>query len=204
MLTVKVLFICLIFRLTFAGLWSLSVCKSSNLKQRALCREPTDPRGDEILSPLLHATSSPGGCGLQRAPQPLLRSAAHPPPALAFPQHRPSPLLPPGAQQSPAGESPAATRATCTTAALGATSPLSQHCCLLSLKHRGLLCCFVFFKTTLWKTVVRQRWHGHYLLFSRGELALVSAKRLHCQCLRFSAGACALPLLRVPKPFANI
>lgn len=38
MLTVKVLFICLIFRLTFAGLWSLSVCKSSNLKQNTLPR----------------------------------------------------------------------------------------------------------------------------------------------------------------------
>lgn len=102
----KVLFICLIFRLTFAGLWSLSVCKSSNLKQRALCREPTDPRGGEILSPPLHATFSPGGCGLQRAPQSLARSGTRPPPALAFPRHRPPLLLPPGAEQSPAGGKP--------------------------------------------------------------------------------------------------
>jgi len=57
---VKVLFICLIFRLTFAGSWSLSVCKSSNLKQRTLCREPTDPQGDEILSPSLYTPFSPG------------------------------------------------------------------------------------------------------------------------------------------------
>lgn len=201
----KVLFICLIFRLTFAGLWSLSVCKSSNLKQRALCREPTDPRGDEILSPPLHATFSPGGCGLQRAPQPLVRSGTRPPPALAFPQHRPSLLLPPGAQQSPAGESPAATRATRGCAGSYQPSFSALLPSLLKTPWFAVLffCCF-FFKTTLWKMVVRQRWHGHYLLFSRGKLPLVSAKCLHCQCLRFSAGACALPLLRVPKPFANI
>lgn len=81
----KVLFICLIFRVTFAGLWSLSVCKSSNLKQQPRAAWPA---GDEIFSP-----------------RPC---AAHPwgPRRCAFPQ--PSDPLPMSLLQGPSAWSPSA------------------------------------------------------------------------------------------------